>query len=385
MWTFFHKLGSPPWLYRIAGIILRWLLPVAVLGLLVGATWGLLYTAPDFRQGNSYRIIYIHVPAAVVALAGYYVMAIAGADHLIWKMKIADMAMMAAAPVGAALTFIALVTGSIWGKPTWGAWWVWDARITSMLILLFLYLGVIALYEAYDNKAAASRACAVLSLVGTVNIPIIYKSVDWWYSLHQPASIKFTGESTIDPSMLWPLLRVHRVLLCPVHLRAAGQHACRHPQARATHRLGAAPGRGDRLMYFESLSAALAMNGHGAYVWSAYAITAFVLLQLMLAPRRGRRRLLRELRADSAGSRRCARTQTRRSILMACIPFVAAPLGGAEYRAFLQCRGRARGLRAARQHQPVLSARGGGRRRGAAGHADPRRRHGRRWQRSACR
>jgi len=206
MWTFFHKLGSPPWLYRISGIILRWLVPAAVLGLMVGATWGLLYTAPDFRQGNSYRIIYIHVPAAVVALAGYYVMAIAGAVHLIWKMKIADMAMMAAAPVGAALTFIALVTGSIWGKPTWGAWWVWDARITSMLILLFLYLGVIALYEAYDNKAAASRACAVLSLVGTVNIPIIYKSVDWWYSLHQPASIKFTGESTIDSSMLWPLL-----------------------------------------------------------------------------------------------------------------------------------------------------------------------------------
>jgi len=206
MWPLFHKLGSPPWLYRISGSILRWLLPIAILGLCVGAVWGLLYTAPDFRQGNSYRIIYIHVPAAVVALAGYYVMAIAGAIHLIWKMKIADVAMMAAAPVGAALTFIALVTGSIWGKPTWGAWWVWDARITSMLILLFLYLGVMALYEAYDNKAAAARACAVLSLVGTVNIPIIYKSVDWWYSLHQPASIKFTEASTIDASMLWPLL-----------------------------------------------------------------------------------------------------------------------------------------------------------------------------------
>ncbi|MEM1191351.1 MAG: heme ABC transporter permease [Pseudomonadota bacterium] len=206
MWSLFHKLGSPPWLYQISGSILRWLMPLAVLGLVVGATWGLLYTAPDFRQGNSYRIIYIHVPAAVVALAGYYVMAIAGAIHLIWKMKIADVAMMAAAPVGAALTFIALVTGSIWGKPTWGAWWVWDARITSMLILLFLYLGVMALYEAYDNKAAASRACAVLALVGTVNIPIIYKSVDWWYSLHQGASIKFTGASTIDSSMLWPLL-----------------------------------------------------------------------------------------------------------------------------------------------------------------------------------
>jgi heme exporter protein C len=206
MWSFFHKLGSPPWLYRIAGSLLSWLLPLSVLALVTGLAWGLLFTAPDFRQGNSYRIIYIHVPAAVVALAGYYVMALAGAISLIWKMKMADIAMKATAPVGAALTFIALVTGSIWGKPTWGTWWVWDARITSMLILLFLYLGVIALYEAYDNKAAASRACAVLSLVGTVNIPIIYKSVDWWYSLHQPASIKFTGDSSIDPSMLYPLL-----------------------------------------------------------------------------------------------------------------------------------------------------------------------------------
>ena len=206
MWSFFHKLGSPPWLYGISGSILRWLLPLTLLALVTGLVWGLLFTAPDFRQGNSYRIIYIHVPSAVVALAGYYVMAIAGAINLIWKMKMADVAMKAAAPIGAALTFIALLTGAIWGKPTWGTWWVWDARITSMLILLFLYLGVIALYQAYENKDAAARACAVLSLVGMVNIPIIYKSVDWWYSLHQPASIKFTGDSTIDPSMLYPLL-----------------------------------------------------------------------------------------------------------------------------------------------------------------------------------
>jgi heme exporter protein C len=206
MWSFFHKLGSPPWLYSIAGSILRWLLPLTVIALASGLVWGLLFTAPDFRQGNSYRIIYIHVPAAVVALAAYYVMAIAGAVSLIWKMKMADVAMRASAPIGALLTAVALITGAIWGKPTWGTWWVWDARITSMLILLFLYLGVIALYEAYDNKAAASRACAILCLVGTVNIPIIYKSVDWWYSLHQPASIKFTGESSIDTSMLYPLL-----------------------------------------------------------------------------------------------------------------------------------------------------------------------------------
>ena len=206
MWSFIHKLGSPPWFFRFSGSLVRWLLPLTLVLLVVGAVWGLLVAPADFRQGNSYRIIYIHVPSAVVALAGYYVMALAGAISLIWRIKMADIAMKAAAPVGAALTAVALMTGAIWGKPTWGTWWVWDARITSMLILLFLYLGVVALFEAYDNKAAAARACAVLSLVGTVNIPIIYKSVDWWYSLHQPASIKFTGESAIDVSMLYPLL-----------------------------------------------------------------------------------------------------------------------------------------------------------------------------------
>jgi len=206
MWQWFHKLGSPPWLYRWSGSILVWLIPFTVIALAAGAIWGLAYAPPDFRQGNSYRIIYIHVPAAVVALAGYYVMAIAGAVSLIWRMKMADVAMRCCAPVGAALTFLALVTGAVWGKPTWGTYWVWDARITSMLILLFLYLGIVALYDAYENKVAAGRACAVLALVGTVNIPIIYKSVDWWYSLHQPASIKFTSAATIHSSMLQPLL-----------------------------------------------------------------------------------------------------------------------------------------------------------------------------------
>jgi heme exporter protein C len=241
MWSFFHKLGSPPWLYAISGTILRWLLPLTLFALVTGAVWGLLFTAPDFRQGNSYRIIYIHVPAAVVALAGYYVMAIAGAINLIWRMKMADVAMKAAAPVGAAFTFIALFTGAIWGKPTWGTWWVWDARITSMLILLFLYLGVVAMYEAYDNKVAAGRACAVLGLVGMVNIPIIYKSVDWWYSLHQPASIKFTGESTIDSSMLYPLLLMigafYALFTCALLLNMRAELLQRESRARWVQQL----------------------------------------------------------------------------------------------------------------------------------------------------
>jgi heme exporter protein C len=246
MWTFFHKLGSPPWLYAIAGAILRWLLPLTLLALTVGMVWGLLYTAPDFRQGNSYRIIYVHVPAAVVALAGYYVMATAGAVSLIWRIKMADVAMKAAAPVGAALTFVALFTGAVWGKPTWGTWWEWDARITSMLILLFLYLGVVALYEAFDNKEAAGKACALLSLVGMVNIPIIYKSVDWWNSLHQPASIKLTGESTIDSSMLYPLLLTiaafYALFACCVLLNMRAELLQRESRTQWVKKLAAPPG-----------------------------------------------------------------------------------------------------------------------------------------------
>ncbi len=206
MWAIFHKWGSPRWFYSMSGKCMPWL-AVITAGLLgTGMIWGLAFTPEDFKQGNSFRIIYIHVPAAAVSMAGYLVMATAAAISLIWKMKLAEVVMKCAAPIGAALTFVALLTGSIWGKPTWGTWWVWDARITSVLVLLFLYLGVMSLYEAFENKEAAAKACAVLCLVGVVNIPIIYWSVEWWYSLHQPATIKFTEESTMDIRMLRPLL-----------------------------------------------------------------------------------------------------------------------------------------------------------------------------------
>ncbi len=205
-WQWFHRLGSPRWFYDKTSAWMPWLTVSSVVVLLVGAVWGLGYAPADYKQGNSYRIIFIHVPGSVVAMAGYYVMAIAGAIGLIWRMKLAFMTMKAAAPIGAVLTFISLVSGSIWGKPTWGTWWEWDARITSVLVLFFLYLGIIALQEAYRNQDAADKTSAILALVGMVNIPIIYKSVDWWYTLHQPATIKFTEASTIDASMAYPLI-----------------------------------------------------------------------------------------------------------------------------------------------------------------------------------
>ncbi len=206
MWKFFHQLGSPRWFYQISGRFLPWLIALSFMLLTTGIIWGLAFAPMDFKQGNSFRIIYIHVPASFISLAGYYIMAIAGGIALVWRMKMADIVMRACAPIGAAMTFIALVTGAIWGKPTWGAWWVWDARITSMLILFFLYLGVMALSQAYQREDLGTKAAAILALVGTVNIPIIYKSVDWWYSLHQPATLKLTQKSTMAPEMLWPLL-----------------------------------------------------------------------------------------------------------------------------------------------------------------------------------
>ena len=205
-WQWFHRLGSPRWFYYKTEGWLPWLGAVSAVLLVLGGVWGLAFAPPDYQQGNSYRIIYLHVPAAFLALVGYYIMAISGAVGLIWRMKLAFAVMTAAAPIGAALTFLSLVTGSIWGRPTWGTWWEWDARITSMLILLFLYLGIMALQSAFQSRDAADKASALLALIGTVNIPIIYKSVDWWHTLHQPATLKLTSAPTIHASMLYPLL-----------------------------------------------------------------------------------------------------------------------------------------------------------------------------------
>ncbi len=202
----FYQLASPRWCYQITGKLLPWFALVAGLALIGGTIWALLFAPADYQQGNSFRIIYLHVPAAILAQSAYMMMAVAGAIALIWKMKVADMVLKSAAPIGATMAVLALATGAIWGKPTWGSWWVWDARLTSMLILFFLYLGVMALNSAIENESTAAQASAVLSLVGVVNIPIIKYSVEWWNTLHQPATFKLTEKPAMPAEMWVPLL-----------------------------------------------------------------------------------------------------------------------------------------------------------------------------------
>jgi heme exporter protein C len=177
-----------------------------VILLLLGLYYGLIVAPPDYQQGESYRIIYIHVPAAWMSMFVYVVMAVSGLISLVWRIKITEIFVISSAAVGASFTFLALVTGSLWGKPMWGTWWVWDARLTSELILFFLYLGIIALHSAIEDKRVAARAISILALVGVVNIPIIHYSVEWWNTLHQPATITKFDKPSMDISMLIPLL-----------------------------------------------------------------------------------------------------------------------------------------------------------------------------------
>ena len=203
---FFHKFSSPPYFYAMTGKMLPWLSAIFLIMTAYGLYGGFFVAPADYQQGESFRIIYIHVPSAWMSLFIYVSMAISGGIALIWRIKLAEIVMISSAPVGAAFTFLALVTGSLWGKPMWGTWWVWDARLTSELVLLFLYFGVIALYGAIEDKRSASRAVAILALVGVVNIPIIHFSVEWWNTLHQGATVAKFDKPSMDTSMLIPLL-----------------------------------------------------------------------------------------------------------------------------------------------------------------------------------
>ncbi len=202
MWKTLHQLAIPPRLYQICGWFIPWLAIASVVVLTVGWIWGFGFAPADYQQGNSYRIIYLHVPAAIWSMGIYASMAVAAFIGLVWQMKMANLAVAAMAPIGAVFTFIALVTGSAWGKPMWGTWWVWDARLTSELVLLFLYVGVIALWHAFDDRRLAGRAAGILVLIGVVNLPIIHYSVEWWNTLHQGST---RMQQSIDPAMRSPL------------------------------------------------------------------------------------------------------------------------------------------------------------------------------------
>jgi heme exporter protein C len=206
MWNFIYKLASPKSFYQLAGKWLPWLWLIWAVLFIYGLIGGLLLAPPDYQQGDAFRIIYIHVPCSAWSLGIYMVMAICAAIHLIWRIKLADIIAKASAPIGAWYTFIALVTGSLWGKPMWGTWWIWDARLTSELILLFLYLGIIALRNAITDIDKAARATAILAIVGVIDIPIIHYSVYWWNTLHQQATLLRFSKPSIVPSMLYPLL-----------------------------------------------------------------------------------------------------------------------------------------------------------------------------------
>src|ERR1700728_530904 len=201
-----HRFANPGRFLRIAQIAQPWLTASAILLTGAGLGWGLFFAPADWQQGDAVRIMYVHVPAAWLASSGYFGLAICSLLSLVWRHPLGDLAGIEIGPVGAGFTALCLATGSLWGKPMWGAWWVWDARLTSVLVLLFLYLGHIVLVRAFDDPVRGYRAGAILALVGVVNLPIIKFSVDWWNTLHQPASITLLGAPTMAPSMLWPLL-----------------------------------------------------------------------------------------------------------------------------------------------------------------------------------
>jgi heme exporter protein C len=201
-----HRFANPARFLRISNVVLPWAAGATVVLMIAGLYLSLVASPADYQQGDTVRIMYIHVPSAWMALFIYTNMAVAAAVGLVWKHPLADLFTKAAAPIGAGFTALCLITGSLWGEPMWGTWWVWDARLTSVLILFFLYLGYMALVNAFDDPTRGAKAGAILVLVGVVNVPIIKFSVDWWNTLHQPASVVRMGGPSIDPSMLWPLL-----------------------------------------------------------------------------------------------------------------------------------------------------------------------------------
>jgi heme exporter protein C len=206
MWTWFYRLASPPHVYRAAAALTPWFLASAAVAIGCGLIGGLVFAPPDYQQGDAFRIIYVHVPSGWLSMFAFTSMALAGGIGLIWRIKVGHAVAAAVAPIGASFTAAALLTGSLWGRPMWGTYWAWDPRLTSELILLFLYVGVMSLRPAFEDPGRGDRAAALLAIVGVVNVPIIHYSVVWWNSLHQGATVAKIGKPAMPGSMLWPLL-----------------------------------------------------------------------------------------------------------------------------------------------------------------------------------
>ena len=206
MWNWFHKLASPPHFYRLAGIFSPWLLWSSLILIAIGTYGGLVLAPADYQQGEGFRIIYVHVPSSYLSTMIYALMAITSGIGLIWRIKLAHAVAASAAPIGASFTVVSLLTGMLWGKPMWGTYWEWDPRLTSELILLFIYFGYMSLRASFEDIGKADRAGGLLAVVGVVNLPIIHYSVIWWSSLHQGPSIKKLDAPSISGDMLWPLL-----------------------------------------------------------------------------------------------------------------------------------------------------------------------------------
>ncbi|NRQ16134.1 heme ABC transporter permease [Ensifer sesbaniae] len=244
----FSDLANPTRFLALADRLLPWLAGLAALFFIAGL-WLSFTTEGDYQQGETVRIMYVHVPAAWLSMMCYSVMALAALGTLVWRHPLADVSSRAAAPIGACFTFLALVTGSLWGKPMWGTWWVWDARLTSVFVLFLMYLGLMALNRAIDDPARSSKVSAVLVLVGFVNIPIIKFSVEWWNTLHQPASVMRLDGPTIDPEFLWPLIAMaiaFTLLFFTLHIAAMRNEILRR-RVTALRRLAArSAGRGAR-------------------------------------------------------------------------------------------------------------------------------------------
>jgi heme exporter protein C len=241
--NFSERLANPTRFMALSGRLLPWVSLVAA-GLVLAGLWLAFRAPPDYQQGHTVKIMFIHVPCAWLAMAAYMLIAVSSAGLLIFRHPLADVSAKAAAPIGAAFTLLALITGALWGKPMWGAYWVWDARLTSVLILFFLYIGLIALRSSLDDEALAARVTAVLAIVGVVILPVIKFSVDWWYTLHQP-STRFTA--TLDPVFRTPLLVMalgFTVMFLALHLKAMRNEILRRRVKALTMRAVERAGRG---------------------------------------------------------------------------------------------------------------------------------------------